>query len=130
MQKINKDLIIRKDEYEIIMNCLKHGLGRLKFSRKDVEGLEAELKKAKLVQKEELPEGTVRLNSTVTIEDEKLPDPIQVTVVIPDRADIRQRKISILSPIGTALFGFRKGQKVSWRVPAGKKVFTILEVAN
>ena len=37
---------------------------------------------------------------------------------------------SIMSPIGTALFGFRKGEKVSWRVPAGKKTFTILEVTN
>jgi regulator of nucleoside diphosphate kinase len=48
--------------------------------------------------------------------------------VLPGRADIRQRKISVLSPIGTALIGFRKGQQVQWKVPAGKRTFTIVDV--
>jgi transcription elongation GreA/GreB family factor len=28
------------------------------------------------------------------------------------------------------LIGFRKGQKVKWKVPAGNKIFKILEVNN
>ena len=130
MKKINKQLIIRKDDFQTIMNYLKQGLARNTFSRRDVEELEAELKKAKVVNKEELPADTVRLNSTVTIKDEREPRLIEVTVVTPEKADIKQRRISIMSPIGTALIGFRKGEKVSWRVPAGKKTFTILEVTN
>jgi regulator of nucleoside diphosphate kinase len=35
-----------------------------------------------------------------------------------------------MSPIGTALIGFRKGQQVKWKVPAGKKTFTIMNVQN
>ena len=49
---------------------------------------------------------------------------------LPDKADIKQRKISILSPIGTALIGFRQGENIRWQVPSGKKTFTILEVNN
>jgi regulator of nucleoside diphosphate kinase len=51
-------------------------------------------------------------------------------LVAPDKADIKEKRISVMSPIGTALIGFRKGQKVKWQVPAGKKTFTILEVIN
>jgi regulator of nucleoside diphosphate kinase len=35
-----------------------------------------------------------------------------------------------MSPVGTALIGFRKGQQVKWQVPFGKRTFTILEVIN
>ena len=51
-------------------------------------------------------------------------------IVLPDKADIKERKISILSTIGTALIGFRQGENIRWQVPPGKKTFTILEVNN
>ena len=110
------------------MSCLKKGLNRNSFNRKDSEELETEIKKARLVKSEELPTDAVRLNSTVTIKDEKDAKIIQVIVVTPDKANIKQKKISIMSPIGRALIGFRKGQKIRWEVPAGKKTFTILDV--
>jgi regulator of nucleoside diphosphate kinase len=53
-----------------------------------------------------------------------------ITIVLPQKADIKQKKVSVLAPIGTALIGFRKGQKVSWEVPAGKKDFMIMDVKN
>ena len=51
-------------------------------------------------------------------------------LVTPDKADIKDKKISVMAPIGTALIGFRKGQQVKWRVPAGQRTFTIVEVIN
>jgi regulator of nucleoside diphosphate kinase len=35
-----------------------------------------------------------------------------------------------MAPMGTALIGSRQGQKVKWKVPAGKKTLTILAVNN
>ena len=55
---------------------------------------------------------------------------MELMIVTPDRANIKEKKISIMAPIGTALIGFRQGQKVKWKVPAGYKMFTILEVSN
>lgn len=128
MQTVKEQLILTKIDYDIIMSCLKKGLNRNSFNRKDSEELETEIKKARLVKSEELPTDAVRLNSTVTIKDEKDAKIIQVIVVTPDKANIKQKKISIMSPIGRALIGFRKGQKIKWEVPAGKKTFTILDV--
>lgn len=130
MQTIKEQLVLTTNDYEIIMTNLKSGPARTTFNRHDAEELEAELKKAKLVSTEEIPDDVVRLNSSVTIKEEKENKIIQLTIVIPERADIKQRNISIMSPIGTALIGYRKGQQVSWRVPAGTKTFTILEVTN
>jgi regulator of nucleoside diphosphate kinase len=131
MKKIKQQLLIEKNDYEVIKTYLQREfLTKNSFSRQDAEYLKAEILKAKIVTKEDLPHDVVRLNSIVTIEDEKEKKQMQLKVVTPEKANIKQKMISILAPMGTALIGFRKGQKVSWRMPAGKKIFTILDVAN
>lgn len=130
MEQIGGRLVLAKNDYEAIMGYIKLGAGRTSFNRHDAEELEKELKKATLVSREELPEDVVRLNSTVKIREEKTAKVMELTLVSPEKADIKQRKISILSPIGTALIGFCKGQVVIWNVPAGTKTFTILDVVH
>lgn len=119
-----------KEDHAIIMSYVKRGLSTITFNRQDAEELEMELKKAKLVDSDELPHDIVRLNSTVTIKDENENKIMEITVVTPEKANIKQRLVSIMSPVGTALIGFRKGQQVKWKVPAGKKTFTIMDVQN
>ncbi|MEO8860373.1 MAG: GreA/GreB family elongation factor [Ginsengibacter sp.] len=131
MKKKKQQLLIERDDYEMIRAYLRKSLlAENMFSKRDAEYLKAEILNAKIVSKNELPPDVVRLNSTVTIEDEKEKKQMQLKVVTPDKADIKRKMISILAPIGTALIGFRKGQRISWMVPAGKKVFTILDVVN
>jgi regulator of nucleoside diphosphate kinase len=130
MERTKKRLVLTKEDYKIIMHYINTGLAKLTFNRKDAEALESELKKAKLVNNDQLPQDIVRLNSTVIIKEEKENKMMELTVVTPDKADIRQRLISIMSPVGTALIGFRKGERVKWKVPAGNKTFTILDVQN
>jgi regulator of nucleoside diphosphate kinase len=130
MQQVNEQLVLTKYDYELTMTNLKSGPYKTMFNRQEAEELEAELQKAKLVSSEDIPGDVVRLNSQVTIKEGKGNKIIQLTVVMPEKADIKQKKISIMSPIGTALIGYRKGQQVSWKVPAGTRTFTILEVTN
>lgn len=130
MQKIKKRLVLTKNDYDIIMSYLRRSLTTITFNRRDAEELETELKRARIVNSDELPEDIVRLNSIVTIKEETENKVMEVMVVTPEKADIKQKKISIMSPIGTALIGFGKGQQVKWKVPAGNKTFTIMEVQN
>lgn len=122
--------MLAKEDYEIIMSYIRKGLPTITFNRRDAEELEMEIKKAKVVDRRELPTDVVRLNSTVTVKEEKENRIIELTLVTPEKANIKQRFVSIMSPIGTALIGFRKGQQVKWKVPAGKKTFTIMEVLH
>jgi regulator of nucleoside diphosphate kinase len=41
-------------------------------------------------------------------------------LVFPRNADLDQRKVSILAPIGTAIIGCRVGDAVELEVPSGK----------
>ena len=119
-----------KDDYNLLKTYLNNRSGKTTFDRQNAEDLLAELKKAKLVSKDEFPANVVRLNSTVRIKPEDKDYVMELMIVTPDKADIKERKISIMSPIGTALMGFRQGENVKWQVPSGKKTFTILEVNN
>jgi regulator of nucleoside diphosphate kinase len=130
MKKINDQLVLMKDDYNLLKTYLNNRSGKITFDRQNAEDLLAELKKAKLVSKDEFPADVVRLNSTVRIKPEDKDHVMELTIVTPDKADIKERKISIMSPIGTALIGFRQGRNVKWQVPSGKKTFTILEVNN
>lgn len=130
MQKLNNQLVLTTDDYKLLTSLLNAWGGKTAFDRKNAEDLKAELKKARLVNNDNFPSDIVRLNSKVTIKAEDKNEIMELMLVTPDKANIKEKKISILAPIGTALIGFRQGQKIKWQVPAGNRTFTILDVVN
>ncbi|HEY8387750.1 MAG TPA: nucleoside diphosphate kinase regulator [Parasegetibacter sp.] len=130
MEATKSQIILLKEDYDLMIAYLRGTFVRTSFDRDNAEMLEAELKNAKLVSKDQFPEDVIRLNSKVKVKDEMNGKMMELTLVTPDKVDIKSRKVSVMAPIGTALIGFRKGQQVSWRVPAGEKTFTIIEVSN
>ncbi|HWJ02743.1 MAG TPA: GreA/GreB family elongation factor [Verrucomicrobiae bacterium] len=120
--------MLRKDDYDLILSYLRGTRGQAAFSRQEAEDLQAELQRARIVDKEAFPPDVVRINSRVkVVEKDKT---MELTLVTPEKANIKERKVSVMAPIGAALIGFRKGEQVQWKVPAGVKTFTILDVEN
>lgn len=130
MQKISNQLVLRLDDYKLLTAYLNNWNGNTLVERKSAQELQAELKRAKLVDKDDFPADAVRLNSKVKIKAEGREGIMELVLVMPDKADMKERKVSVVAPVGAALIGFRQGQQVSWQVPAGRKTFTILEVVN
>jgi regulator of nucleoside diphosphate kinase len=84
------------------------------------DGLLAELERARIVADGWVSAGTVRMGSTVTFK----PDTGErktVTLVFPGDADISEGKVSILTPIGTALIGLSTGQSIMWTARDGRR---------
>jgi regulator of nucleoside diphosphate kinase len=77
------------------------------------------LMEARLVPAEKLPDGCVGLRTTVIYEE---PSGLKrtVIVVLPQAANAAQGRISVLSPIGLALLGRRRGAVVNAATPNGK----------
>lgn len=130
MQQIKDSLILREDDYQILVSFLKDGRYARRIDSRNITDLVGELKKAKLVTKDEFPNDVVRLNSKIKIKESGKDQVLDLILVTPDKADIKERKISVLAPIGTAIIGFKKGKTFSWEVPGGIKRFTIMEVTN
>lgn len=127
---IANEVILLKEDFEILNSYVKNQHGMQVNEKENFSKLYGEIKKAQIVDPEDFPSNVVRLGSTVKVKDLETKRDLEITIVLPQQADIKQKKISVLAPIGTALIGFRKGRKVSWNVPAGKKDFKIMEVTN
>ena len=83
--------------------------------------LDAELARADIVSDPQLPAGTVAMGSTVTFEDRDCGDQTTVTLVFPRQADVDCMKISVLTPVGSALIGLRIDGSIDWPLPGGKQ---------
>lgn len=85
------------------------------------ELLEQELGRAAIVADKDLPNNVVSMNSTVKFQDLESNKESTVTLVYPPEADLENHKISILTPVGSALIGLRVGQVIKWPFPSGKE---------
>ena len=53
---------------------------------------------------------------------------IQFQIVYPENANFKENKISIFSPIATALIGYKVQDEIEWIVPAGLTKIRIDEI--
>ena len=107
-------LYLTQDDLERLSQILDAQGGR--FAR-----LEAELARAAVVPRGEIPHDVVTMNSRVLFENETTGERREVTLVYPHEADIDAGKISVMVPVGTALLGLRVGQSIDWELPSGEK---------
>jgi regulator of nucleoside diphosphate kinase len=54
--------------------------------------------------------------------------PMVFTLTFPRDADIETGKLSVLSPVGTAILGHSEGEFIEWHVPAGIRRYKIEKV--
>jgi regulator of nucleoside diphosphate kinase len=81
--------------------------------------LDEELERATIVADDALPPKTVALDSRVHIRDET-GQLRHVTLVVPAKVSHSQGKLSVLSPIGSALIGLGVDDDIDWPLPGGK----------
>lgn len=93
------------------------------------DGLLYELERAEVVPDLSVPRDVVRMGSRVVF---RTGDEVrEVSLVYPADADIAEGRISVLTPVGTALIGLRAGQSITWRTRDGRKqVLTIVRVSQ
>jgi len=92
------------------------------------EELAAEMDRADVVADGAVPAEVVRMGSTVVYRSDAGQER-RVTLVFPPQADITANRISILTPIGTALIGLAPGHSIRWRAPDGREhALTVVSV--
>ena len=123
-------LILEKKEYVYIKRILNiSGYSGDHEIQKSLTKFSEELKTAHILDEEEMPDDVVRINSFVTVQSgndwEKT-----LQIVQPSEKDMKNNKISILTPMGAALFGYSTDDLISWHFPTGIKELKITEVAQ
>ena len=124
----NRDIYITEFDLRRLKELLDVGIAFKERDREYLESLQNELDRAHVVDPKAIPHDVVTMNSQVRIEDMDTGDQNIYTLVFPADAGIADKKLSILAPIGTAMFGYRAGDIIDWPVPAGKRTVLIKEI--
>lgn len=121
-------LIINRLDYARIKKCISDAKQFKSISSADAEKLMDELDSAKIVEPEAIPSNVVTMNSIVKLSFLNTDKKIQFQIVYPNKANIKENKISIFSPIATALIGYKVKDEIEWVVPAGLTRIRIDEI--
>lgn len=78
-----------------------------------------EIDRAIVVPQELVPDDVVTMHTRCTYIDEVTGTQREIELVYPDEADPAHGRISVLTPVGSALLGLRVGQEIAWNFPDG-----------
>lgn len=123
-----KKIILNRLDYARIKKSINVAREYKSITEKEAEELLNELNSAKIVDPEDVPSNVVTMNSIVKISFLNNDKQVQFQIVYPDEANLKANKISIFSPIATALIGYQKGDEIEWIVPAGLTRIRIDEI--
>ena len=90
--------------------------------------LESELSKSRVLDEKNIDLSTAKLLTTVKIENIQSKQKMSYTLVSESEADLKNKKISISSPIGRGLMGKKVGEIIDISVPSGVIKFKILDI--
>lgn len=123
-----RDIYITKFDFARLKELLQVGISLKERDRDHLESLQNELDRAHIVDSTAIPHNVVTMNSRVCLKEMETRQQNIYTLVFPSEANIDQNKISVLAPIGTAILGYRTGDRVDWLVPAGKRKVRIQDI--
>lgn len=93
-----------------------------------LEELSAELERAFIAEREEVPRDVITMHTRVHVLDLKSQERRELVLVFPWESDPAVGRISVLAPLGTALLGYREGDEVEWTMPGGPRRLHIEKV--
>jgi regulator of nucleoside diphosphate kinase len=93
-----------------------------------ITNLKDNLARRKVVPTTAVPKSVVTMHSEVRVHDPKTGEEETYTLVYPDDADIAERKLSVLAPMGAALLGARAGRMVEFQTPGGARRLKVVKI--
>ncbi len=93
-----------------------------------IKALEREVNRAKIVATDEITCKFITMNSKAALLVDGVPE--EVSLVYPEDINLRDNKISVLSPMGTAILGLMEGSSIDWKIPNGLVHILVDKVMN
>lgn len=121
-------IYITENDYQRLEEYIDGAKRSGRHRRDNLVALEEELEDCRIVSPRDVPANVVTLNSRVRFRDLDSGQEIIATLVFPSSADLSEGRISVTSPIGTAILGYGVGDVIEWKVVAGTKTIRIEEV--
>ncbi len=128
--KISKQIAEARDKGDLSENAeydaAKEAQGLLEMK---ISQLQATLRNAKVVDESKIDTTYVQIMNKVKLKNTQNGAVTEYTIVSEREANLKEKKISVKTPIAKGLLGKKKGDKVEIQVPAGKMTFEILDIS-
>jgi len=98
------------------------------FYEAKVRQLEDLLDRAEIIDESKISTKTVGIGTAVTLKLDKSNEELQFELVSQAEVALEENKISIHSPLGKALIGHKRGEKIVIDSPSGKLAYKILAI--
>lgn len=123
-----RNIYITENDKKKLRGLFTKTLGMSSNDLNNMKGLLDEIERAEVIRDDNIDENVITMNSTVVVKDLDTDKVYEYTIVYPEYADSAKNKISVLAPVGTALLGYKAGDIVEWKVPAGKRRLLVEEI--
>ncbi len=94
-----------------------------------ISQLEDTIRNSRLIDESKLDTETVQIMNKVVIKNKANNAKMEYTLVSETEADLKQKKLSINTPIAKALLGHKVGDIVEVDAPAGKIKFEVIKIS-
>ena len=119
---------ITKLDFTRLNNLINNLKQSSRTTMTDLGFLKSELGRAEKIDSEKIAPDFVTMNSKIEVTDPDTDKIMTVQLVYPNEADFKQGKVSVLSPLGAALIGYKVGSEISFPVPKGTKMMKITKI--
>ncbi|MGH8093160.1 MAG: nucleoside diphosphate kinase regulator [Chthoniobacterales bacterium] len=124
----NRNIVISAADYAELHDLIAYPGNVSARTQTELRTLANELKRAAIVNPNQIPSDVITMNSRVLLHDLDTGERLVFTLVLPAAADSNGKKLSVLAPLGTAMLGHRVGDEFKWRVPSGFRRLKVTRV--
>ena len=121
MAMTSRRILVTEDDMDRLKNLVRASRRSARRDQDHLAELDRELDRAEVVAVAEVPADVVTMHSVVRVRDLDSGVRVDYRLVFPADADIERQRISVLAPIGTALIGYRAGDRIEWTTPGGTR---------
>ena len=121
----NRKIYITLQDRQRLTFMLENALAGPHRDAAFLKELARELAIAETVDPKAVPADVVTMNSRVVVQDVQTGETSEYTLVFPEQADVAQGRLSVVSPIGTAILGYAIGAQITWQTPGGPRQIRI-----
>ena len=126
----DRHIFITRHDHARLTLMLEEALAGKHRDTASLKDLSRELAVAQTVDPKSVPSDVVTMNSRVVLQDGEDGETTEYTLVFPEQANIEQGRLSVVSPIGTAILGYAKGDTLTWQTPGGPRKIRIVDLPS
>jgi regulator of nucleoside diphosphate kinase len=115
-------------DHERLVAAVDHARNSWTTYAPNLDFFRAELRRAQALDATDVPPDVITMNSRFALRDARTDEVIAYELVYPEYEAPRHGKISVLSPMGMAVFGAYVGDDVCWDSADGPAVATVERV--